>query len=139
MFLKVQSWKKSNDFISLQICFHLHEVEFTKKYLIINHKFICLYLMEIIVAITYSLLQFSLKTVKSLSKTLYLQEIENVVWKSNKIIKTSPCTKRQMLLHGYYVYKEEYWLWISKAHWNLWSSVMQILSLKFILNFVLVI
>ena len=24
----------------------------------------------------------------------------------------------------------EYWLWISKAHWNLWSSMMRILTLK---------
>ena len=43
-------------------------------------------------------LQFFPQTVKSLSKTLYLREIENLVWKWTKITKTSSCTKRQLLL-----------------------------------------
>ena len=43
-------------------------------------------------------LQFFPQIVKSLSKTLYLREIENLVWKWTKITKTPSCTKRQLLL-----------------------------------------
>ena len=94
----------------------------------------CFYLIfdkvEIIVTIKYSSFTAFFQTVKSLSKTLYLREIESVVWKCKKVTKISSCTKGRCCWNGYYVYKVEYWLWISKALWNLWSSVMRILTLK---------
>ena len=52
----------------------------------------------------------------------------NVVWKWRKITHISSCTKRWMLLGCVFMFT--YWLYISKAHWYLWSSVMQILTLK---------
>ena len=38
------------------------------------------------------------QTDKSLSKTLYLREIQNVIWKWKKITKIPSCNKSQMLL-----------------------------------------
>ena len=84
--------------------------------------------MEIIVTTTYSSFAVFPQTVKSLSKTVYLQEIENPVWKLKK--KYPFVLKDRCCCDGYYVYKVEYWLWISKAYWNLGSFVTPILTQK---------
>ena len=62
---------------------------------------------------------FFAQTVKSLRKTLSLREIENVVWKWKNIAQKYPLVlKGRCCWDEYYVQKVEYWLWISKAHWN---------------------
>ena len=53
-----------------------------------------------------------------------------MLFESGKKSQKYPLVLRGSCWDGYYVYKVKYWLWISNAHWNLWSSVMRILTLK---------